>query len=106
MAKLKLLVLFGGITVEHEVSIITGLQLITHADPAKYDVTPVYIDKVGHWWTGSAALSIEYFRDANLQAPEGLESFNLTLNAGSNDYQAAILCFHGGYGEGGNIQGV
>lgn len=106
MAKQQLLVMYGGKSVEHEVSVITGLQLIAHANPEKYDVTGVYIDKQGAWWSGTKARDIAYFRTADLNRPQGLEPFVLNLNAGSNPYDAAILCFHGWYGEAGNIQGV
>lgn len=105
MSKLQLLVLFGGPSVEHEVSVITGLQLLKHVNREKYDPTPVYIDKNGQWWTGEQ-ISVEYFRQADLFKPKGLTPFTLSLQRGSNPYEVAILCFHGGYGEAGNIQGV
>lgn len=106
MSKVRLLVLFGGKTVEHEVSIITGQQLIKHVNQEKYDVTPVYVDKKGAWWSGPAASSIEFYKTADLYQPQGLEPFSLSFNPGDNPYDAAILCFHGGYGEGGNVQGL
>lgn len=106
MSKKRLMVMFGGKTVEHEVSVITGLQLISKADPEKYNITPVYIDKRGQWWSGELARDMEFYRKADLNAPQGLDPFSISLNAGSNPYDAAILCFHGGYGEAGNIQGV
>jgi D-alanine-D-alanine ligase len=106
MSKTRLLVLFGGITVEHEVSVITGVQLLKHVDREKYEPTPVYIDKSGAWWTGESLFSIDTFKPLDLYKPTGLESFSLNLNAGSNPYDAAILCFHGAYGEAGNVQGL
>ncbi len=106
MAKTKLAVFFGGITVEHEVSIITGLQLLKNANHEKYDLIPVYIDKAGHWWTGEKLFSMEYFQSADLFSPQGLTLFNLSLHRDSNEIDAAILCFHGSYGEAGNVQGV
>lgn len=106
MPKTKVAVLFGGVTVEHEVSVITGQQLIKHADPAKYEIVPVYIDKSGNWWTGPSVTDPEYFKTADLFSPQGLETFQLNLNRGSNDLDAAILCFHGGFGEAGNVQGA
>lgn len=102
----RLLVFFGGITVEHEVSIITGVQLMKHASPSRFQVTPVYIDKKGQWWTGETLKTIEYYKSANLTQPSGLIPFKLDLNYGSNPYDAAILCFHGSYGEAGNVQGA
>lgn len=106
MSKTRLAVLYGGKSVEHEVSVITGLQLIKHVDLTKYEVTPIYIDKNGRWWTGSVATEIGYFKTADLFSPHGLTPFHLNLNYGQNALDAAILCFHGGYGEGGNIQGA
>ena len=64
--KIKLCVLFGGRSVEHEVSIITALQAINKIDKAKYEGIPVYIDKDGRWFTGNMLLDIEIYRDLEL----------------------------------------
>lgn len=64
--KIKLLVLFGGRSVEHEVSIITAIQAINKIDQAKYDIVPVYIDKEGRWYTGKMLLDIEIYHDLDL----------------------------------------
>jgi len=106
MSKTRLAVLFGGVTVEHEVSVITGQQLIRQVDLNKYDVVPIYIDKAGHWWSDDSVTSVEYFKTADLFKPSGLTRFELSLNRGSNHIDVAILCFHGAYGEAGNIQGA
>lgn len=42
-------VFFGGISCEHDISIITAMQVINNLDKSKYNVFPVYIDKVGNW---------------------------------------------------------
>lgn len=104
--KTKLLVMFGGISPEHEVSVLTGLQLLKNADKNKYEVTPVYLDKSGRWWTGQNAASPDFFRQADLLAPTGLEPFDLSLHRDSNEFDAAVLCFHGGAGERGMVQGA
>lgn len=107
MSKLKLGVFFGGVSVEHEVSIITGLQLIKHADTTKYDIIPVYVDKTGNWWTGAAAGDLNYFRTADLTAPAGLTPFTLQLNPVTQQpIDVALLCFHGTAGESGSVQGL
>ena len=64
--KIKLCVLFGGRSVEHEVSIITALQAINKIDKAKYDIIPVYIDKSGKWYTGQMLLDMEIYKDLDL----------------------------------------
>jgi len=40
-------VLFGGRSVEHEVSIITGMQIIENMDRTKYNIIPIYVNKEG-----------------------------------------------------------
>jgi D-alanine-D-alanine ligase len=102
----KLAVLFGGVTVEHEVSVITAVQLMKHADTSKYELIPVYIDKAGTWWTGSQLQDMAFYKDLDLDNPQGLTPFSLNLNKDTNAIDAAILCFHGSYGEAGAIQGV
>ena len=102
----KLAVMFGGISPEHEVSVITGVQLINHVNRDKYEVLAIYIDKAGQWWTGPQLFSVNYFKDQDLYHPTGLTAFQLSLNAGRNNIDVAILCFHGQSGEGGHIQGV
>ena len=43
--KIRLCVLFGGKSVEHEVSVISALQAIASLDQKKYEIIPVYITK-------------------------------------------------------------
>lgn len=107
MAKLKLGVLFGGVSAEHEVSIITGLQLIKNADQSKYDLIAIYVDKSGQWWTGDQIKNLEYFRTADVFSPTNLIPFQLSLNPTSaQPIDVAILCFHGTTGESGSVQGL
>lgn len=63
--KIKVGVFFGGISVEHEVSIISALQAIHSMDNEKYEIIPVYITKEGLWYTGEDLLDIENFKDIN-----------------------------------------
>ena len=64
--KIRLGVIFGGRSVEHEVSIITAIQAINKIDLAKYEVVPIYIDKSGRWYTGRMLLDIEIYSDMDL----------------------------------------
>lgn len=56
-------VFFGGRSTEHEISVISANQAICAIDRAKYDVTPIYITKQGHWYTGDALLELANYRD-------------------------------------------
>ena len=61
--KIKLCVLFGGKSVEHEVSVISALQAIASLDPEKYDVIPVYITKNSEFYTSFECSCIEEYKD-------------------------------------------
>ena len=61
--KIKVGVIFGGETVEHEVSIITALQAIEHINKDKYDVVPIYITKDRIWYTSPMLTDIEVYKD-------------------------------------------
>ena len=61
--KIKLGVIFGGETVEHEVSIISALQALQNLNKDKYDIIPLYISKNRTWYTGDKLTSIETFKN-------------------------------------------
>lgn len=63
--KIKVGVIFGGETVEHEVSIISALQAIKNLDESKYEIIPIYISKDRTWYTGHVLLDIDTFKDFN-----------------------------------------
>lgn len=60
-AKKTIAVIFGGRSVEHDVSILSGLQFLEALDPTRYEGLPVYVDALGQWWTGSALLNRSYY---------------------------------------------
>ncbi len=62
MMKTKVAVLFGGRSVEHEVSIISGLQAYAALDRAKYDPLVLYIGKDGGFYTGEGMDTVEFYR--------------------------------------------
>lgn len=61
--KIKVGVIFGGNSVEHEVSIITACQAMNYINKEKYDVVPIYISKDRTWYTGKMLMDIEVFKD-------------------------------------------
>ena len=58
--KIKLGVFFGGRSVEHEVSVITGIQTINNLDKSKYDVIPIYISRKIHLYRRTDRKHREY----------------------------------------------
>ena len=63
---LKVGVIFGGESVEHEVSIITAVQAMEFLDKNKYLVVPIYIGKDRNWYTGECLKSMETYKDLTL----------------------------------------
>ena len=61
--KTQVALVFGGRSVEHEVSVISGLQAYMNIDIDKYDVTPVYMTKTGEFYVGDHIGDIERYKD-------------------------------------------
>jgi D-alanine-D-alanine ligase len=59
----KVGVIFGGVTCEHDVSIVTGIQLIENIDKSKYEVYPIYIHSDGEWYVGNKLLDQKIYKD-------------------------------------------
>ena len=64
--RIKVGVIFGGESVEHEVSIITAIQAMNKIDEEKYEIVPIYITKDREWFTGDMLKDIEVYQDLNL----------------------------------------
>ena len=61
--KIKVGVIFGGETVEHEVSIISAVQAMNHMDNEKYEIIPIYIAKDRTWYTGAMLKEIDIYKN-------------------------------------------
>ncbi len=116
--RIKLGVLFGGVSVEHEVSIITAIQAMNSIDNIKYDVIPIYIAKDGTWYSGMMLKDMKIYSDMDLLKRYAKEvvlykcdgRFVLQNKRGLFKKVVAELdvCFpimHGTSGEDGNLQG-
>ena len=92
----KIAVIFGGMSSEHDVSIMSGKSVLKNIDKQKYDVNPVYIDKSGMW----------YSYDVNLDFNE--EKLNKISNILEylKQFDVVFPVLHGLYGEDGTIQGM
>ena len=116
--KINLGVLFGGVSVEHEISIITAIQAMNSLDEMKYNVIPIYIAKDGTWYSGMMLKDIKIYNDMDLLKRYAKEvvlykrdgKFILQNKRGlfRKDIREIDVCFpimHGTYGEDGNLQG-
>ncbi len=109
-------VIFGGESCEHDISIITGVQLMNNINEYLYNIIPIYIDKVGNWFTGKNLKDIDNY-------PNGLgrlEKCSLMPNdknlyiekSFSKMYKKKIaldmvfVCMHGLRGEDGTLAAI
>lgn len=114
-------VFFGGRSTEHEISVISASQAMHAIDREHYDVTPIYISKEGHWYTGDALFEVSNYRDipSLLKQCEEVymrpvfDDYNLyKVNKsifGSNiagKLDVVIPVLHGSNGEDGTFEGI
>jgi D-alanine-D-alanine ligase len=122
-------VLFGGRSVEHEISVITALQLIEAIDQDRYEVIPVYISPKGIWYTGDALLNRSIYskpqeielvaQEVTLLPKPGIGGLTVLssqrsilgdqgqgIERGFIPIDVFFLAFHGEFGEDGCIQGL
>lgn len=61
--KINLAVIFGGKSVEHEVSVISAVQAMTNINKEKYNIIPVYMTKQNEFWTGEKLFDINSYKN-------------------------------------------
>jgi len=106
MAKKRVGILFGGKSVEHEVSVQSARNVYEAIDQAKFDVVLIGIDKAGRWQVRDMArLQAATSPTAELEA--GASDAALAFLPGeSAPYDVVIPLLHGTYGEDGTVQGL
>ena len=113
-ARLRVAVLLGGPSSEHDVSISSGLQVISALDASRYEVIPAYLRRDGSWDVGRAPqpASLDATPDGSAPRESGVPPRALDgLARGLGDLAAckpdvAFLALHGAFGEDGTIQGL
>ncbi|MBB5318783.1 D-alanine--D-alanine ligase [Tunturibacter empetritectus] len=115
--KLRVGILFGGRSGEHEVSLLSAASILKSIDQSKYEVIPIGITKQGQWLTSAAAqhLLAGNTKPAPIQkkraTTESIElraSANLAQQNGSLAQSLDVIfpVLHGTFGEDGTIQGL
>ncbi len=124
LTKLRVAVLFGGQSIEHEISILTAMQVMDALDSTKYDVIPVYVDPENVWFTGESLRRRETYwltedkkaelTRVALACDNPFELVEAKPQKGWFGYKEAkrvpvdlfFPAFHGTFGEDGCIQGM
>lgn len=103
--KTEVVLLFGGRSAEHEVSLVSAASIYKNLDKKTYDITSLYINKQGHWRIVSSPLR----SPAELQEGNFSSFLPWAEKGGSFPPLEADIYFpvlHGPYGEDGTIQGL
>lgn len=102
MIKMKLGILFGGMSGEHEVSLLSAVNVIKAVDEKKYDLILVGINREGAF--GCFSGSIEDIPTGKWE--DSVERFGRTLPREFEEVDVVFPVLHGPYGEDGTIQGM
>lgn len=115
-------VFFGGRSPEHDVSVVSGLQILGAIDAEAYDVFPVYISTTGEWLVGDILRERSSYM-LNAERRKQVTEVTLDLKPGARgrlvplkkglfggdkaiEFDVAVPSFHGNFGEDGNVQGL
>lgn len=124
MAKIKVGVIFGGRSGEHEVSVRSAKSVIEQINKDKYEAIPIAITKEGHWLNPAESLalmpdttqsllkdSVAKYSDQTIALLGDTKYKGLTQLTGSEESEGVALdvafpVLHGTYGEDGTVQGL
>jgi D-alanine-D-alanine ligase len=90
-------VLFGGRSVEHEVSVISGHQVMDALDQAGFPILPIYVTKQGDWYAGEGLHNLDLYREQTFHAGGLKNVYRVSL---SPDRSVRQLVVHPGAGGG------
>ncbi len=123
MSQKNLIVAFGGVSPEHEVSVLTAIQAISALENSSYQIIPLYVTKNGRWLTGESLLDLSNYKDLPKLESQAQDCAFVKDETGKTYLKEqnvsglfskpksfpvyAVLCaFHGSEGENGAFQGV
>ena len=127
MAEKTVAVLFGGRSVEHEVSVITGHQIMDALKAAGHRVLPIYLEKDGEWYAGESLHNLKLYTDPAGEPTRAAGVARVSLSPDRSIRQLVIHpgtrqglfrkplqlwaevffpCLHGSFGEDGSLQGL
>ena len=101
MKKLRIGVVFGGMSTENKVSCVSANSVIKNLNKEKYDIFPIYIDKKGNWFEVTN-IDID---EKTLEESENKIYINNVMEL-LKTFNVVFPVLHGLYGEDGTIQGV
>ena len=113
--KLKIAVLFGGRSGEHDVSLMSARSVLLVLDPSKYEVTQIGITRDGRWYSGEDAITklengatdgLEHVILSPDPSEHGLYALRGDQYVKLTDIDVFFPVMHGTYSEDGTMQGL
>lgn len=104
MEKIKLAVIFGGQSTEHDVSIVSGTSVIKNLNKEEFDILPIYISEEGDWFLYKKEVKDIEVLTVGEKINE-LEKIENPINI-LKDTNVVFPVLHGLYGEDGTVQGL
>ena len=107
MRKLRVGVLYGGRSGEHEVSLASAASIFTHLDAGKYEAVPLRIEKTGRWTLGAAPPRMcSTVGSDEPPVTEALRPIEPSAAVTATALDVIFPVLHGPYGEDGTVQGL
>lgn len=111
--KQNIIVMFGGASPERDISIITAIQCMNALNGSiKFNILPIYCDNNWHMFFSKKFFDLDTFKSKKIVGKKVLFDHGYMYSKSGSiirkmcKVDCAILCFHGGLGEGGGIQGL
>jgi D-alanine-D-alanine ligase len=108
---LRLGILIGGVSTEHNISIKTSAFIFKTLNKNKYKIKPIYISKDGDWlipkdFSNENELIVSEDSDFKKYFQAKFQPFETTIDSLKKDLDCVVLGLHGGMGENGFVQGL
>jgi D-alanine-D-alanine ligase len=117
--RIRLLVLYGGRSAEHEISCISAMHVVNAVDPARYELRLLGITRAGDWVDGPPAIgpTAAWGTATGLPSPDTIVSGGeaasaiervgaASVSAGDGEHLVVLPLLHGPMGEDGTVQGM
>jgi D-alanine-D-alanine ligase len=104
--KLRVGVIYGGRSGEHEVSVVSAASIFKHLDRSRFQPVPIRIGKDGRWVLGEKEPTAISAGDVEATAPVGALQVTEPTAAISGGIDVVFPILHGPYGEDGTVQGL
>lgn len=108
-------VFFGGKSVEHDISILSGVMALNSIDKSKFNPIPIYVDRLGEWFSGETLFDLDEYKKLEqkdlkkvciVQGENALYQIKGKKLKKIDNIFCAVNCLHGERGEDGCLAGL